>query len=471
MIKKASELLESFIQEETKKLKEFNMSHMPTLGTAYEEITKQGLDRKFIIPKDLNLKVVSGFIIIGKELCPEQIDCMLVKGEEERYGLTEQYIYPIEQVLCIFEVKKTLRKSDFHDAYFHLSRIRKKYAQYYKLNDINKFKSHILRVRKSFSKITGRSAPEEYCDINYLSSSDQMLFESLLQDSLAPISIIHGYGGYKTESGLRKVFIDFLENTIKDKENRTGFGVVSFPSLVTSNEFCLVKGNGFPSAQILRKLDEEDWAVISSSRYNPTRMILELIWTKISIYFDVTMPWGDDLDLELLSPLVIAKAHELNGSAAGWIYGIIEIKEEQLKREIYTQWKPYGLSIAAITAIRNMAMNGGYLSLTGGIDKYLSEKYSVDFADVYNNLIKSREFMRDGDHLRPISSSTYIIINDDDSGFISSEKDRFDNWCTKNDVTPHYMILKFINNDEYLDLDKIMNFEKQEPNLVFIYLK
>ena len=115
MIKKASELLESFIQEETKKLKEFNMSHMPTLGTAYEEITKQGIDREFIIPKELNLKLVSGFIIIGKELCPEQIDCMLVNGEGERYGLTEQYIYPIEQVLCIFEVKKT-RLNRLNDA-------------------------------------------------------------------------------------------------------------------------------------------------------------------------------------------------------------------------------------------------------------------------------------------------------------------------------------------------------------------
>ena len=471
MIKKASELLESFIQEETKKLKEFNMSHMPTLGTAYEEITKQGIDREFIIPKELNLKLVSGFIIIGKELCPEQIDCMLVNGEGERYGLTEQYIYPIEQVLCIFEVKKTLRKSDFYDAYFYLSHIRKKYAQHYKLEDIDNFKLHILRVRKSFSRITGRSAPEEFCDINCLSICDQMLFEALLQDSLAPISIIHGYGGYKTESGLRKVFIDFLEDAIKTKENRTGFGVVSFPSLVTSNEFCLVKGNGFPFAQILSKLNEEEWAVISSSRYNPARMILELIWTKISIYFDIKMPWGNDLDLEILSPLIIAKAHEVNGSAAGWIYGIIEIKEERLKRESYTRWKPYGLSIASITAIHNMAMNRGYLSLTDGIDAYLSEKYSVDFSDVYNNLIKSRVFMRDGDYLRPISSSTYIIINEDGSGLISSEKDRFDNWCNENNVTPSYMILQFIDNDEYLDSDIIINLKEQESNLVFIYLK
>ena len=79
--------------------------------------------------------------------------------------------------------------------------------------------------------------------------------------------------------------------------------------------------------------------------------------------------------------------------------------------------------------------------------------------------------MRDGDYLRPISSSTYIIINEDGSGLISSEKDRFDNWCNENNVTPSYMILQFIDNDEYLDSDIIINLKEQESNLVFIYLK
>lgn len=44
MIKKASEILEKFIAEESKKLEGIKMPHMPTLGSAYEEITKQGID-------------------------------------------------------------------------------------------------------------------------------------------------------------------------------------------------------------------------------------------------------------------------------------------------------------------------------------------------------------------------------------------------------------------------------------------
>lgn len=89
MISKASELLELFIKNETEKLMGINMPHMPTLGSAYEEITKQGIDQRFTIPKSLNLKVVSGFVSIDNEMLAEQIDCMLVHGEGKQYGLTE----------------------------------------------------------------------------------------------------------------------------------------------------------------------------------------------------------------------------------------------------------------------------------------------------------------------------------------------------------------------------------------------
>lgn len=106
MITEASELLKIFIEEERKKLEGIAMPHMPTLGSAYEEITKQGIDNEFVIPKSLNLNVVSGFIEVGGEMLPQQIDCMLVEGVGTQYGITSQYIYNIERVLCIFEVKK-----------------------------------------------------------------------------------------------------------------------------------------------------------------------------------------------------------------------------------------------------------------------------------------------------------------------------------------------------------------------------
>jgi hypothetical protein len=40
MIEKASELLEKFIEIEKIQLSKIDMPHMPTLGSAYEEITR-----------------------------------------------------------------------------------------------------------------------------------------------------------------------------------------------------------------------------------------------------------------------------------------------------------------------------------------------------------------------------------------------------------------------------------------------
>lgn len=281
MIEKASELLEKFIKAESEKLKGIKMPHMPTLGSAYEEVTKQGIDSEFTIPKCLDLRVVSGFISIGDEMLPQQIDCMLVHGDGNRYGLTEQYIYSIDKVLCIFEVKKTLKKADFIDAIQHLGFIRTKFAEHFEYKLINEsYEPDITAAAREFSKITGKIAPERYLDIHALSKSDAILFYVLVQESLAPISIIHGYEGYRTEQGLRTAFVDIIEEKIQNEGN--GLGIPSIPTLVTSNQFCLIKNNGVPFSGIK---DKNEWVAICSTRYNPAKMILEMIWSKISIYF------------------------------------------------------------------------------------------------------------------------------------------------------------------------------------------
>jgi hypothetical protein len=85
---------------------------------------------------------VSGFISIDGNLLPQQIDGMLVCGDGQQYGRTKEFIYPIDQVLCIFEVKKTLKKSDYIDAFDHLRIIRSKYEKYFE-----------SRLRRSFFSI------------------------------------------------------------------------------------------------------------------------------------------------------------------------------------------------------------------------------------------------------------------------------------------------------------------------------
>ncbi|KPB24765.1 hypothetical protein LT706_09690 [Pseudomonas syringae pv. syringae] len=439
MIRKASELLGEFIEAEKRKLDGFNMSHMPTLGSAYEEITKQGIYQDFAIPKHLDLRVVSGFISVGGEMLDEQIDCMLVHGDGERYGLTQQYKYDINSILCIFEVKKNLRKVEYADAMHHLAKIRRKFADNFEERLINEgYRPDISNARRRFSQLTGKVAPEEYLDIHNLSKSDGILFYTLVQESLSPITIIHGYEGYKTENGLRTAFSDILEEAWKSGH---GWGVPSIPTLVTSNNFCLVKGSGIPFLLVQNK---NEWISVFSTRHNSAKLILELIWSKIGEYFNVKMPWGDGLHMDSVQPLLIAEAKEIEGGA-GWAYRTQEFKEKHMVRDDDNLWSPSRIGKAEIASINIMAVQGGYLLLDNDMREYLIRNHGVTIEQVADALISTREFMRDGGYIRPIHPQTYVITNKDETGFVASEIERFDLWCAENEVEPSYMSIYLMN--------------------------
>lgn len=422
MIEKASEILEQFIATESQRVEGIKMPHMPTLGSAYEEITRQGIDSNFIIPKGLDLKVVSGFISVAGEMLPEQIDCMLVHGDGERYGLTEQYIYDIELVLCIFEVKKTLNKTDFKDAFEHLNQIRQKFAQLFEKKLIEDgYEPDLTAASKLFSQITGKPAPEKYHNMHDLEPEDGILFYALVQECYAPASIIHGYGGYKTESGLRKAFVDILSEE-KDSSG-IGFGIPSFPTLVTANNFCLVKNNGFPYMAIR---GVNNWVAVSSARHNPAYMMLEIIWSKISLYFDVSMPWKETLETENLSPLLTAIARK-EGEQVGWWYKTNEPSEKLLQREAKVEWTPSFLSEAAITLTNLMLIRGGQFDVSES-SGWPKDKFGATFDEVTDELLSSGYFMDDNGLIRPIETVSYIATFDDNSGVIATDRKLLDLW-------------------------------------------
>ncbi|WP_028885412.1 DUF6602 domain-containing protein [Teredinibacter turnerae] len=433
MISKASELLELFIEEETRKLSGVEMPHMPTLGNAYEEITKQGIDQKFAIPKSLDIRVVSGFVEMGGRVLPQQIDCMLVCGAGRRFGITDQYIYDIENVLCIFEVKKTLSKKDFYDAITHLAGIRKKFSEYFEYKLIHQaYKPDITAVKSRFSQLTGKAAPEHYMEIHSLPESEGMLFYGLVQELFAPVSIIHGYGGYNTERGLRNAFLDIVQE--KKAEDGIGIGIPSIPSLVTSGDFCLVKGNGFPFLGINH---ENKWVPVLSARHNSAKLILELIWMKLSLKFKVDMPYNDGIYMENFEPLLIAEALRI-GDIAGWKYSSIEPSEKYLKRNDDNLWAPSAISEAEVSAIGFMAFRGGWLHLDEEFDKFINEKYQVSADKLKERLISTKLFMLDGEYIRPIHNQIHMIASDDGSGYVGNEIERFDIWCKENKIKPHY---------------------------------
>ncbi|MGJ8757441.1 DUF6602 domain-containing protein [Acinetobacter sp. HC8-3S] len=383
--------------------------------------------------------MVSGFIEVGGKRLPEQIDCMLVCGEGKQFGITDQYFYDIENVLCVFEVKKTLSKKDFSDAVNHLGNIRKAFAEQFEHKLKNEaYDPDVSVIGRRFSQLTGKAAPANYMGIHNLPENEGILFYTLVQEFYAPLTIIHGYGGYATEKGIRKALIDIIEE--KKTKDGKGIGIPAIPSLIISGNFSLIKGNGLPFLGIY---PGNKWAAVLSTRYNSAKLILELIWSKISVRFNIRMPYNDGLYLESLEPLLVAEVSR-EGDKAGWIYNCIEPSEKFLLRSDDRLWAPVTIGKSEVTAINLMACKGGYLQLDKELDEYFKSNYKITIEELRDSLISTKLFMTSNESIRPIDSQIYLITCDDGSGFVASERDRLDIWCMQNNIEPSYLSFLFI---------------------------
>jgi hypothetical protein len=425
-------MLEAFIKREAALLEGVDMPHMPTLGSAYEAITKDAIDQAFVLPPNLDLRVVSGFISQLGEVRPGQIDCMLVHGDGKRYGRTDQFIYPIEQVLCVIEVKKTLRKADLDDALRHLADVRTSFSEYFEAKLLDGWEPKLTLARRMFAQITGEAAPYHYHGIHSIPRPYGMLFYSLVQEMYAPVTIIHGYGGYKTESGLRAAFLDLFEHDVT--EAKKYLTVPGFPSLITSNEFALVKSNGLP----FTVMENDTWVVMSSTRHNPARMILEALWSKIGAYFSIKMPFNDGLAMERVHPLLLATPTEI-GSQAGWICRSTEPKESQLERKDDGEWTPAQIGRPEMGLLHLLIGRGGYLELKADLAAYMEKTYATSLDVVVANLKGTREFMLEGTWLRPVDSHVSLLEVTETVGYVSSDQPRFDAWCDAQKIAKHFM--------------------------------
>lgn len=431
MITDASDLLAAFIAEEVEKLKGFDMQHMPTLGNAYEAIAKAGIDQRFVLPPGLDLRVVSGFIT-G---LPNQFDCLLVQGPGQRYGLTDEYIYPIEQVLCVFEIKKNLTKAELTDAIAHLGSVHRKFAESFAGRyEAGEVRVDFQRAALSFAQITGRKGPETVQALDAMPIGDRALFSFLARQPHAPVNVLFGFGGYATEHGLRKGLLDILETQAGKPDSAT---VDLLPTLVTSNNHSLIKCNHQP--YLLRRGDA-GWVCMASTRHNPARILLELLWSKISNHFDVRMPWGDDMELETLQELLVAQA-EMHGESFGWKYLSLEYSEKRLRRPASVGWEPAILSPAAMTVVTLLGAHGGCLKLDDGLAGYILKKHNLPLTDVVLELVDSSLFGRSENELHVIGPVTTIGHLDDGSGLVALDRDKLDKWCRGKGLDPTYMTI------------------------------
>ncbi|PUA18622.1 DUF6602 domain-containing protein [Glaciimonas sp. PCH181] len=430
MIKNASELLTSFIAAERKNVELINMPHMPTLGSAYEAIANAGIENEFVLPPNLDLRVVSGFI----EGIPNQIDGMLVRGEGQRYGLTDQYIYPIEQVLCVLEVKKTLNKSDLIDGIQHLAAVQRLFSQRFsaRIEAGEEFDFHL--ARESYAKLTGRAGPRTDAALDALPAPDRLLFATLARHLYAPVTVLLGFDGYGTEHGLREAMVDIVESNLG---NDSDTSPDLLPSLITAGTFSLVKCTGRP---YLVSGPKDTWVLLASARHNVARILLEFLWTKISVFCEVCMPFGLDMDHENIKELLLARG-ACKDERVGFELRSFSYSEKKLRRAAVTVWEPVKLSAGAIALAEFVFFKGGRLELEQSLDNYIQREHCVALDDVVAELVGTSTFCKRENTLQKVTGQALIASFDDGTGYVDMDAARLRAWCDGQGFKPHYMNL------------------------------
>lgn len=390
-----------------------NIQHNPTIGDMYEGLTKELVNRAIF--KGLDLRVCSGKIKNIYDELSRQIDCMIVVGEGDKIPFTNDYIYEVNKVVAVIEVKKNLFTSDLDSAYNNLKSV----------SDIAEPNRNmdITMLRNAFKLITKTELPEPK-EIEKLSFEKQMIYHSLVMECFLPARIIFGYDGFKSEYSLRENFIKYIYEQMKENGYARGFGAVTLPNLIICGENSLIKTNGFP---YVVGLNTDDWLLYASYNQKPLLLFLEIIWTKLSSIYSISSEiFGVDIVFEVPKPLLIAIPHE-----TGWEYINFNFTEDELKAlPESVEWEPVHLSDIEF-CLMNKLCNGSkvYIDDAEFLEFLSSDGMSID--RIVEHLNSERLIYVDGTEIKLLTEQCVCMITPD--GFFAGDnKDgRMREWSSR----------------------------------------
>ena len=431
MIRTVADLLEAIKIQELKKIQEFgNLSHGPMIGSMYEGLTKFLAEK--VLFDDLGLRVLSGKIKSQSGKLSDQIDCMIVEGAGTQIPHTDNWIYNVDQVIAVIEVKKNLYSSDIQSARDNLLSVAN-----LKPRPEMKVTSGI---RTAFKNISWLDMPESN-DLIELPFSAGLLMMSLLHDSSLPLRIVFGYDGFSSELSLRNSFVEQISANFEE----LGFGkhpsVVphGLPDLIVCGNFSLVKLNGMPySCHIVSgsvnvpEIGSDNWYPIYGSLSNQSLLVfIELLWYRLRQRFNIAPEvFGFDFSTEAISVLLFAKGYK-NEQMGGWAYSVNPVTQLELTQDrSQIIWQPREISVE----------QSGFLATLGKVE-------SIDLSNIPDNITNDKEeFLKRGyellksgliyvdstNHLRLLTEKLMIGVLPDGRIVAADDGDgRFTVWITE----------------------------------------
>ena len=327
MITSIAKLLRELMLKEAEELDQDPITHAPTIGDMYEGLTRDLLDRA--IPPSLNLRIVHGFIEGHDGALSQQVDAMLVTGEGRELPFGAGHVWPIGKVIAVLEVKKNLFGADLRDAFTKLRSVMHMHEAH--LRNMAEPLPEIRPAFHAFARLTGLY-PRDWRAVQNLPDELSHIFRTLVSEQLAPVRIVIGYHGYANELSLREGLYKYLD----DHHMAAGFGVISLPNLIICRGNALLKMNGQPYGG---PIEGDWWHLAVSNAENPLRLLIELIWTRLSNEFGIALPMDDTLQMERLAPFLSVRFVR-RGAEVGWEYRFNTLKSEQLAAVEPWTWAP-----------------------------------------------------------------------------------------------------------------------------------
>jgi hypothetical protein len=384
----------------------------------YEGLARDILDR--VIPAEIDVRVVDGFVEgVDGGLSP-QIDAMVVTGKGRQLPYTSNFVWPIADVIAVFEVKKTLYANDLADAFEKLRAIKR-------MSDASVQNARNVAADPSFrafAKATGRY-PKSVEAVDRLPDELNYIFHTMLADQLAPVRVILGYHGYVDEHGLRNGLLDYLKG---QGGFAAGFGASSMPNLIVARANSILKMDGHPYVAPLR---DGWWHLLVSNPENPLRILIELLWTKLGDRFGDIFPGDDDLQLERLAPFLDARLRR-EGDKLGWDYAYHPLSKLDMATAPAPTWDPEAVDTCEIVITQQLARLG---SIDMRDEKFRSFVISEGIdpeALILDMVARRRVAWVDEFSFRMIDAGTVFMgFMPNGDGFSTTDTDHLMPWLTR----------------------------------------
>lgn len=422
MIHTLSNLIDEFIKAEVEILNQQDIKHPPTIGAMFEGLTEEVLQKTIF--DGLNLGVAKNSFIEGSDT---EFDILLVEGEGTRIPHTDRYKFKPEQVITVIQVKKSLYSKDLEEGFLNLQFL----IDYYE--SVKPEKHNLKLTRDSFRGICKKDL--DVFKSGEISLQEEYIYHTLKLDALMPPRIILGYNGFKSERNFRKKFIEYLETNITTdlSSKKAGFGPHNFPNLIICDEYTMLKMNGMPFTAPIN--DEFWWPFYTTSSYNSSYFLLEVIWTRLSYMFE-ELPmeiFGDDLEMEPATLFLSCRIKQIN-EHFGWEYDYFDAKSNTLKDNTETKdWSPIFINETQHVIISELCSKGEIdLSIDTGIEAYVVNGGYKSIEDFINKINKTGLTYCVDNKLKLLTDKCQCIILSDGRIVADDNKSgRLSNWLIK----------------------------------------